>query len=547
MSATERVRLFARVSRSTREEIASDVRQLQGERTYFVEGPESSLQAIVDAYPDRCLRLRHDLLQLEFGNAVGFIELPDLGRFEVISGKWGHQDFDKMLVDLMQIAAALPFSAALPAALPYERSVTAEKRVLYHEFVYLRYILSESAPRGQQLIPALGIVLREPHRQFLQMRRDVSPATVQRIDARTLHGIAVGRRRLTVIKESTSDLVRRLGGRLPEAVDEGFTEVTHDTPENRFVKRFVHGMQNGIIDAMRSAVAAGGVPKAFARRTLNECDRMEQRLRPWLRHAFWTRIGRMTYIPVASTVLQRRRGYREIFRHFARLRLAARVPLPTQAVTDFLEIRDIAQLYELWCYFAVVRELKALRGYPSRAARPTVGTMRIVVPWEFEVAWPDGLRVLYNPYFSRTRDAHHSYSLGLRPDIALEIPRGANQGVHLLDAKFKLDRIEPLIENGLEAEASQVENEDRDERRGSSTRGDLYKMHTYRDAIQGAHSVWILYPGTEISFFDARGGRYGGTDESLPECIEGVGAVPFRPDRREHMELRRVLTRLLAC
>ena len=38
------------------------------------------------------------------------------GRLEIFSGKWRHQDFDKMLADLMRIAAALPFSAALPAA-----------------------------------------------------------------------------------------------------------------------------------------------------------------------------------------------------------------------------------------------------------------------------------------------------------------------------------------------------------------------------------------------------------------------------------------------
>src|SRR6267142_6916904 len=97
MPSTERVRLFAQVSRSTREEISSDVRQLQGERTYFVEGPEASLEAIVDQYPDCCVRLRHDLLQLEFGNSVGFVELPDLGRLEIVSGKWRHQDFDQML------------------------------------------------------------------------------------------------------------------------------------------------------------------------------------------------------------------------------------------------------------------------------------------------------------------------------------------------------------------------------------------------------------------------------------------------------------------
>jgi predicted component of viral defense system (DUF524 family) len=76
---------------------------------------------------------------------------------------------------------------------------------------------------------------------------------------------------------------------------------------------------------------------------------MELVLRPIVHDPFWGGIGVMGHVPVGSTVLQRRRGYREVFGHFARLRLAARVPRDHRVVHRLLETKDIAELYELWC------------------------------------------------------------------------------------------------------------------------------------------------------------------------------------------------------
>ena len=73
------------------------------------------------------------------------------------------------------------------------------------------------------------------------------------------------------------------------------------------------------------------------------------------------------------------------------------------------------------------------------------------------------------------------------------------------------------------------------ERAGTFKRGDIYKMHAYRDAIPDARSVWILYPGSEFAFFDALGGeasagRQGfASPVDLPAKLEGVGAIPLSP------------------
>ena len=116
---------------------------------------------------------------------------------------------------------------------------------------------------------------------------------------------------------------------------------------------------------MRSAVARRR-RDAFRRSLLRDCDRMEASLMPIARHSMWEEVGRMVRIPFASTVLQRRRGYRRVLQHFSRIRLAPTIPLDKEAMRDLLELKNIALLYELWTFFRIVDELTGVDG-PTRS------------------------------------------------------------------------------------------------------------------------------------------------------------------------------------
>jgi predicted component of viral defense system (DUF524 family) len=86
-------------------------------------------------------------------------------------------------------------------------------------------------------------------------------------------------------------------------------------------------------------------------------------------------------------------------------------------------------------------------------------------------------------------------------DVAIEVPDGINSGLHLLDAKFRMDRWQELL-----AEAEQPDGDaesELEEHRGTFKRVDLYKMRAYRDSILRARSVWILYSGSDFKFFAA--------------------------------------------
>jgi predicted component of viral defense system (DUF524 family) len=113
-----------------------------------------------------------------------------------------------------------------------------------------------------------------------------------------------------------------------------------------------------------------------------------------------------------------------------------------------------------------------------------------------------------------------------------------------MDAKFKVEKIEELLRETDDQEEG-LDDEVKEERLGTFKRGDLYKMHTYRDALPAARSVWILYPGNAVKFY-GKGGERAVPSEELPLVLDGVGAIPLLPDEAVHTELRKTLKLLLS-
>ncbi len=509
--------------------------RLQSERRWVVEGDDQALTQIANQLPSASRTRVGNALILNLVNSVGVLDLPHLGEVELVSRKFGTDQFDAMLRELTDSATTLPFSANQAAAGRYSVSTAPRDDVLYHAFVYLRYILSERAPEEVRLLPALEMIVREPHRLWRSHRRDVRIEAMTRVDAHTpldlvtRPGVAVAKSSLS---PSGARLAERLRWRLPEFVSERKIRSTTDTPENRFVKAFI-GQARTIIGRMRSAVSSPE-PDAFRRNLLRDCDRMESSLMPIARHSMWEEVGRMVRIPFSSTVLQRRRGYRRVLQHFSRIRLAPTIPLDKEGMRDLLELKNIALLYELWTFFRLVDEISEVLGSPpARSGGLASGDFQTAFAAGGAFEWDPGVRLVYNQGFSRSRKRQrYSYSVPLIPDIALSIPDGPNAGLHLFDAKF---RVHGLADVGFAADAKDADDPKSAERKGSFKRADIYKMHAYRDAIPDARSVWILYPGGEFRFFGKpedgvrRGVRVVSSRERLPEKLEGVGAIPVIP------------------
>ncbi len=501
--------------------------QLDAEPEWIFEGPSEILDAVERALEGFSARLGSSVLRVRFGNAVGVFSLPGVTTLEVRSGKWGEEQFDRMLSDIVRVASALPFAEGAPSPLPYDRSLAVRDDVLYHAFVYLRYILSTRAPREERLAPALAAILHEPHRQFEKTSRSVALEMACGAEMGSVPEMLAGGVFLANAAMAHVPLTRQLQGHLPRKVVERSVVLDFDTPENRFVLVFLD-MALSVVRAVEKTLEQGKGSRGPTGRLAADCRAMRKVIESWCGAPLWRSVGRMTFVPVASTVLQRRTGYREVFRHFSRLRLGSRrLPLSQHAVRDLLEARDIAKLYELWTFFAVVEAMTELLGAPARADVHEVSAFQVDVRRGFSATWPNGESIVYNACFD-PKMARRSYSVRLFPDITLELPNGQ---VHLFDAKFKL-------------KWTDVEQTDT-HREGIWKDEDLYKMHAYRDAIVKAESAWVLYPGQNFRFYATSGVTASGMDD-WTSPISGVGAIPLAPATEDQRALRGVLRRILS-
>lgn len=477
---------------------------LDCDREWVVEGEASALDAVCAAAPEFAERLSPTLILLTFGNSIGRYRLGPVGEVELETGKWTATDFEGMLSDLSDVAAALPFSGRVGSGLPYGRVLLPERQVPFHAYVYLRYALSPTAPHHDRLDLAVRRVVAQTHQRLIAAKRIVPVEHASRIGPQGLLCAIASPWNWSKLPEG-NPVARAMRGYLPLTVEEEERSHTVDTPENRFVLA-VLGLAHDIIEkTKRHAETWRHV--AYRNKLRADCDDLSQILAPLRGHALWRSVGPMTHFPASSTVLQRRYGYREVLRTFVRLRLVSRIPFDAEAIADLLALKDIATLYELWCFFDLVRAIETHIGAPYEAQAPDVAADEVSARWGLRVAWRDGTSLLYNAPFTQ-RSSRRSTSVFLRPDAALYLAAGPNAGLHLFDAKFRLQWVDQ-------------DDDDEDDRASTFKRDDLYKMHTYRDAIPDARSVWTMYPGSQLRFFRADGCK--------PDAYDGVGVIPARP------------------
>ena len=403
---------------------------LDAERRWIVDGDESQVNLVLEAMGAVATRVSERIAMLRFGNAIGRYRAGPLGQLDVRSGKWRESDYDKMLEDISRRSAALPFQAGATSALPFERTEIDASDVLYHAFVWLRHALTDGET---PLLDALRHIVVDPHRRMIRHERVVATATATRLSARALDEIASGVRPLQRVGRG-----RGVAGLdvVPTEVSETVAVSSVDTAENRFVLAFLRSCIE-MVDGMRRRMAVEST--TFAARVRAACDSIEAVLVPVVRHRVWRDAGPMHFFPASSTVLQRRSAYREVLRHHVLLRMASRaLPLDEKAVSQLLEVKDIAKLYELWSAFAVIEAVRRCKGEPASARAAEVDDLGAKVAAGLLVRWRDGTEVGYNTTYSANVGAHgRSWSVLLRPDVTLWVPTGPSRGLHLFDAKFR--------------------------------------------------------------------------------------------------------------
>lgn len=210
-------------------------------------------------------------------------------------------------------------------------------------------------------------------------------------------------------------------------------------------------------------------------------------------------VGEMRSIPASSRVLMRREGYRQML-YLWRLFHLARRPL-FGTLQRAIELRSIDQLYEMWCFFALVDDIQVALGITPELSLGVSDEHGL--KWKATARFEAEGELVYN-------QSKKGYSVSLRPDF-LWYRNGKPEVA--LDAKFRLDR--HVFEDGTDETTVKQD--------------DLYKMHTYRDAL-GLRAAVVVYPGEDTRFWTVnRFNHQFNLRTLLVETINGVGAIPLVP------------------
>jgi predicted component of viral defense system (DUF524 family) len=461
---------------------------------------------------------------LQFGNFIGETRLGGR-RLVVRSSRLSAASVQEMFDSVSGHLASLPFLADTPTVAPYARDRAIGPDALYHAYVCLRDAMEA---RGRHDLPgAIERILARPHESLLaQEPRLVPLGQSSRVDASTLIAIVSEPQFLSPIRAGSPleshPLARQLGGRMPEMVRTSPLAHSTDNRENRFVAATLE-ITSDIARQFEQFARRSSRPSSSL--NTREAAAFAARLDRWRRHPALERLNARRSVPVQSTVLRGRAGYRELLRFYSHFISRTGLAGPNDR-QSLLELRDAAEIYEYWCYFQVVEAVAEIVGASpvlSRFAATPLGTR---VPYGYE-ATVGATKVLYNVTYSRPAHGqaeigHDSYSVRLRPDITL---RASSGSLHLFDAKLKVDF----------ASAADADDEDDPGRTDTFKREDLYKMHAYRDAL-GAQSVWVLYPGT-----GSEPDQYGIPwmhDPCEGAEFRGVGAIALRPGAKHDGGLR---------
>lgn len=449
---------------------------------------------------------------------------------DVLAVKLDHEtEYRQMLTDISTFAAEAVLQGFAPSMLDLAPSE------LPAELLYLRFAMIAAYLQDPAFDAALARITSQPHRTWVS-EREIRP-----IGSPFPAGAAF--RRAVC---APGPRVPWPGGpatlaSLPATLTRDRAEASVDNSANQFVKFALErwrAIALELLDVL--AEAAQNVESGPLRRGLQIAADVGAQLDEYLAHPIFREVSSLRRMPTSDQVLLKRAGYREVFRTFAMTESGPTVRIDRGDMADVFSAsqRNIATLYEFWCFLAVVDSLGRVCGNDRTARAFAVAgdglslTMRSGRASKLSWTVARGGRqlrveVFFNRTFSGGDDRRGSWSQAMRPDCSVRIRpedntpssvpiRDLEVWLHL-DAKYRVDNLLAQLTSAPDAD----ESSEGPTTSGRAKRDDLLKMHAYRDAIARTAGAYVLYPGSEI--LNIR--RHPGFKELLP----GLGAFPLRP------------------
>lgn len=471
-------------------------------------------------------------------------EPPVRIAFEVASPKLDYeQEYRSMVEAIGAECQQLLLDWGTPTSLNVATDPDKRHETLLEQFLFLRHTLGPD-----KLDLYLETIARRPH-SHLKREHDWKPA-----------GSANPARFISDPLRYGRDWHRAAGGIRPGQIQEDRKFDSLDTPPNRFVKFALQTFRNLCITVLSAELKGKRVFGPDDTVAL-EAQSMLRSLDAFLANAMFDDVGDLQRIPFESTTLQRREGYREILLAWLMLDAAAQLEWPGRKDAYDGTTRDVATLYEYWLYFVLVRAFREELGMVQELNDPlakvdgalpfccrsddgglTINLKRREASFTRFLWEQDGRRLRVHFFFNRIFEkaavgSRGSYTRNFRPDYSLVIvpeeetsdnwsvaeERAETSGriayLHF-DAKYRGENLPAVFgeedKTGDDDETTSVTSTAKNE--------DLYKMHTYNEAIRRTVGSYVLYPGTspDLAKANAKFERY-------HEIIPGIGAFALRP------------------
>ncbi|MBB4143220.1 DUF2357 domain-containing protein [Rhizobium rhizoryzae] len=532
--------------------------QLLEGRTYHYEVKDAGLE--LEPIPGILQRFMVGAVDLDRGMLtpglyVGSLQLHLLragqrvgsARVEVRSRKLDFRsDYRSMLDDIANVSLDLLLAMFSPSSVDVDFDLTKDSDSLQQQFFFLRSLIDSADFRA-----AMQQVLAQPHSRLVATHEERSASRP------VSGGAEIGRQIASRYPRERLGPSHPLSASLPTVPRYIYSSAvveTHDTPENRFVL-FVIEQFIELLTTMSTILQSKG--RAAVHFVGREIGPLLQRMEEYRSHDLFQDVSHLTELPLGSPVLQRKAGYREVLEAWLKFNAAGR--LTWGGLDDVISAgsRNAAALYEYWLFFVLLRALEPWFGVAREEVINTIVVPRSdgfglkvksgeVLPLPGVAFRHNGdewkLQFSYNrtfsdgpskPNFKRLTffdsGSADSWSRKMRPDFTISIwPSAFDQNeaaangklIHLhFDAKYSVDQLKELFGDP----EIDVDEEKRSQRVGRYTRGDLLKMHAYKDAIRRSKGAYVLYPGYGS-------GHRNFLWQEYHEVIPGLGAFSIRPD-----------------
>ncbi|RQR43229.1 MULTISPECIES: DUF2357 domain-containing protein [unclassified Burkholderia] len=455
-------------------------------------------------------------------------DISTLGQLEleVRSRKLSYlSEYRWMLRDIAERMTELVMDRFAVSDASFELDDTRDAVTLYQRFTFLRALFESENFQG-----ALHEITRRPHTAWETTNEMVRAGAGIRADSHVLRQFAKGGSRSAWPDGALKSV--------PSYFELAQTEATHDTVPNRFVKFALEHWLRILGDIDRGLSKIQATPATTRGR--REISVVTSQLEEVLHHDVFTDVGRLTRFPADNQVLQKREGYRDIFKAYVETEFAARLSWQSSPDVYGAGQRDVATLYEYWAFVQLSQVVANLVGHSfdlsplvqTRSDGLTVGIrtgVETVLAGEVNrLERRMRVELCFNRTYRRGSAGIASWTRPMRPDYSLLIsPADDEQSpfepiVLHFDAKYRIDFVREIFGADNEEENAVGSESPTRLQRGGPLRDDLLKMHAYRDAIHRTAGAYVLYPGGDD---EGDGLRYPEYHELLP----GLGAFVLRP------------------